>query len=123
VDSPRSNLTSEQVKQYFEENRCFKCHKIGHRANDPQFHPESASRGRGAPTGGSSNLPSKAGNATFNSGGGTRAFGNGGPIDNGPEEENMALDATSFIPSGSVLPWKEYEDVIGPSSRTWRSKN
>lgn len=32
-------LTFQERKQHMQEGRCFKCHEIGHRANDPKFHP------------------------------------------------------------------------------------
>lgn len=113
TSNSRYGLSSEETQRYMQEKRCFKCHKEGHRANDPRFHPESDASGRGAPSGNTSGIPTKTGNATF---------GNGGPIEyedsRNSFEEPLALEATSFRPSGSRLPWREYEDVTIPSARS-----
>lgn len=39
-----TNLTFEQRKNYIREGRCFRCDKIGHRANDQKFHPRNEAR-------------------------------------------------------------------------------
>lgn len=38
------NLTFAERQRYIKENRCFRCDKVGHRANNPQFHPRNEVR-------------------------------------------------------------------------------
>lgn len=33
-------LSLEEIETYMEEKRCFKCHELGHRANDKNYHPK-----------------------------------------------------------------------------------
>lgn len=45
------NLTFAERQKYIKEGRCFRCDKLGHRANNPQFHPRNEARpsGQGGP--------------------------------------------------------------------------
>lgn len=38
------NLNFAERQKYIKEGRCFRCDKIGHRANNPQFHPRNEAR-------------------------------------------------------------------------------
>lgn len=38
------NLSFAERQKYIKEGRCFRCDKIGHRANNPQFHPRNEAR-------------------------------------------------------------------------------
>lgn len=116
--SPRHNLSREEADKHIRENRCFKCHQVGHRANDPKFHPRSNTPGAWAPNASTSNASPTTGNATYGSNGNV-------DDDQGSEGPPLRLDAASFRPSGARLPWREFEEVTLPSdqARSWRTKN
>lgn len=118
ANSARSGLSREDAERHMRENRCFKCHQVGHRANDPAFHPQPNASGRGAPSASTSGAPPKAGNATY-------SRDHQVDDDSRSEDQALELDAASFRPSGSRLPWREFEEVTLPSdrARSWRTKN
>lgn len=118
----RSGLSREETERRIRENRCFTCNKVGHRSNDPAFHPKSNAGSGGPSSGGPTGLPQKAGNATH--GKGRRYIEESDQGDESPDER-ITLDAASFRPSGSRYPWNEFEDVTLPSvqAKSWRAKN
>ena len=103
ANSQRVNLSQEELEKYRKENRCFKCGQIGHRSNDPKFHPRSQGGNRASNPGGPAGLLPQTGNAAYR-------------YDESEEQnDSLQLDAVHTRNTQGVFPWREFEDVVIPS--------
>lgn len=118
VQTIRDLISLRKKLRDIRENRCFKCHQVGHRWNDPSFHPRTNTPQGGAGAGSTGGPSQKAGNATFEEGSEDRQM-----------DDPIRLNAAAYQPRASSLYYNEYVDApqrpasVPPESLSWRSKN